>query len=110
MAGGQRDVANTLAARDGTDADDTVSTATVAAPSDGHAEGEPRNALNIVRRLTPLECERLMAWPDDHTRFATDGRELTDSVRYRLIGNGVVATVAEWLGWRLMAVDREMTR
>ena len=61
-----------------------------------------------VRRLTPRECERLMGWPDDHTRWAADGREIADSHRYRMVGNGVVATVAEWIGHRLVAVDRMM--
>jgi DNA (cytosine-5)-methyltransferase 1 len=65
--------------------------------------------LNGVRRLTPLECERLMGWPDDWTRWAGDGTEIADSHRYRLIGNGVVSTVAEWLGRRLVAVDTELT-
>jgi DNA (cytosine-5)-methyltransferase 1 len=50
-----------------------------------------------VRRLTPKECERLMGWPDDHTRWADDGTELKDSARYRMIGNGIVAPVAQWL-------------
>jgi DNA (cytosine-5)-methyltransferase 1 len=36
-----------------------------------------------VRRLTPRECERLMGWPDDHTRWADDGSEIADSHRYR---------------------------
>lgn len=58
-----------------------------------------------VRRLTPLECERLMGWPDEHTRYAADGREIPDSHRYRLCGNGVVAPVAEWLGHRLVRVN-----
>lgn len=58
-----------------------------------------------VRRLTPLECERLMGWPDEWTRWTADGREIPDSHRYRLCGNGVIATVAEWLGHRLMAVS-----
>ena len=59
-----------------------------------------------VRRLTPLECERLMGWPDDHTRYAADGREISDSHRYRMCGNGVVAPVAEWIAHRLVAVDK----
>jgi site-specific DNA-cytosine methylase len=54
-----------------------------------------------VRRLTPRECERLMGWPDDHTRYRADGTEIADSHRYRLCGNGVVAQVAEWIGRRL---------
>ena len=62
-----------------------------------------------VRRLTPRECERLMGWPDDHTRYGTglDGEtvEISDSQRYRMCGNGVVATVAEWIGHRLVWVD-----
>jgi site-specific DNA-cytosine methylase len=58
-----------------------------------------------VRRLTPLECERLQGWPDDHTRWTHDGKEIPDSHRYRMIGNGVVAPVAEWIGHRLLWVD-----
>jgi len=63
---------------------------------------------NGVRRLTPHECERLMGWPDDHTRWTADGREISDSHRYRMAGNGVVSTVAEWIGHRLIAVDALM--
>ena len=59
-----------------------------------------------VRRLTPLECERLMGWPDDWTRWTADGKEIADSHRYRMAGNGVVASVAEWIGHRLVAVDK----
>ena len=58
-----------------------------------------------VRRLTPLECERLQGWPDDWTRWAADGSEVSDSQRYRMIGNGVASPVAEWIGHRLVAVD-----
>ena len=58
-----------------------------------------------VRRLTPLECERLMGWPDEWTRYAADGRQIADSHRYRMCGNGVVATVAEWIGHRVVATD-----
>jgi len=56
-----------------------------------------------VRRLTPRECERLMGWPDDHTRWTHDGREVADSRRYAMCGNGVVAPVAQWIGERLHA-------
>jgi site-specific DNA-cytosine methylase len=63
-------------------------------------------AQNGVRRLTPLECERLQGWPDDHTRWTANGREISDSVRYRMIGNGVVAPVAEWIGRRIVAMEK----
>lgn len=55
-----------------------------------------------VRRLTPRECERLMGWPDDWTRWRADGREIADGPRYRMCGNGVVGTVSEWIARRIM--------
>jgi len=59
------------------------------------------------RRLTPKECERLMSWPDDHTRYGTkdDGSayELSDTARYRLCGNGVGSVCVQWIAERLAA-------
>ena len=56
------------------------------------------NAAGLgVRRLTPRECERLMGWGDDHTRYAADGKEIADSHRYRMCGNGVAAPVAKYI-------------
>jgi DNA (cytosine-5)-methyltransferase 1 len=72
---------------------------------DGHMTGMP-HALTpdlAVRRLTPRECERLMGWPDDWTRWAADGSEVADSSRYRMCGNGVASPVAEWLGRCIVA-------
>lgn len=51
-----------------------------------------------VRRLMPVECERLMGWPDNHTQGA-------DTRRYQMCGNGVVAPVAKWIGERIMRVS-----
>jgi len=59
----------------------------------------------MVRRLMPVECERLMGWPDDHTRWTGDGIEQPDSVRYRQIGNGVASPVAAWVGRQIMRAD-----
>ena len=55
-----------------------------------------------VRRLTPLECERLMGWPDDHTRWKADGTEQADTHRYKQCGNGVASPVAQWIGEQLI--------
>ena len=52
----------------------------------------------LVRRLLPIETERLMGWPDDHTRWKADGTEQADSHRYRQVGNGVASPVATWIG------------
>ena len=51
-----------------------------------------------VRRLVPVECERLQGVPDDHT----DGQ--SDSTRYRQLGNAVCGAVAGWIALRLAAV------
>jgi DNA (cytosine-5)-methyltransferase 1 len=54
------------------------------------------------RRLMPVEAERLQAWPDNFTRYGKkpDGTvyEMADGPRYRMIGNGVTATVARYIG------------
>ena len=55
----------------------------------------------VVRRLTPLECERLMGWPDDHTRYKADGTIQSDTHRYKQCGNGVASPVAQWIGEQL---------
>jgi DNA (cytosine-5)-methyltransferase 1 len=55
----------------------------------------------VIRRLTPLECERLMGWPDDHTKFDADGRILPDTQRYKMCGNGIASPVARWVGEKL---------
>lgn len=70
----------------------------------GGKPGQGYPAVNdgtAVRRLTPRECERLMSWPDDWTRWDRHGNEIADSHRYRMCGNGVVSNVTEWIGRRL---------
>jgi DNA (cytosine-5)-methyltransferase 1 len=58
-----------------------------------------------VRRLTPLECERLQGWPDDWTDIPWNGKDhAPDSRRYAACGNGVTATVAYWIAARLAEV------
>jgi DNA (cytosine-5)-methyltransferase 1 len=57
-----------------------------------------------VRRLTPLECERLMGWPDDHTRYKADGTEQADTHRYKQCGNGVASPVAQWIAKHLLNI------
>lgn len=51
-----------------------------------------------VRRLTPLEWERLQGFPDNWTEG------LSDSARYRCLGNAVPVVLSEWIGHRLMEV------
>ncbi len=70
--------------------------------SSGPAGGEIHNMLSAasgVRRLTPVECERLQAWPDNWT---DPSGTAPDSRRYAAAGDGVTATVSEWIGRRLV--------
>ncbi len=43
----------------------------------------------IVRRLTPTECERLQGFPDGWTLYGHDGKEISDTRRYQMLGNSV---------------------
>ena len=58
-----------------------------------------------IRRLTPLECERLMGWGDHHTRYKADGTEQADTHRYRQCGNGVASPVAQWVAEQIRKVE-----
>lgn len=69
--------------------------------SGGGKPGQGYPAVSVgpaVRRLTPLECERLQGFPDGWT----DGQ--SDSVRYRQLGNAVAVPCVEWIARRLKAV------
>ena len=52
-----------------------------------------------VRRLTPVECERLQGFPDGWT----DGQ--SDTARYRQLGNAVAVPVARWIGKRILEAE-----
>lgn len=69
----------------------------IAIPNEGTSEME-------VRKLTPLECERLMGWQDNHTLHRADGKENSDTNRYKMCGNGVASPVAQWIGQQLMEI------
>ncbi len=60
-----------------------------------------------VRRLLPIECERLMGLPDNYTLipYGPKGKPAKDSPRYRAIGNSIVRHVLEWLAVRIEAVE-----
>lgn len=54
-----------------------------------------------VRRLTPRECECLQGFPVDWTRYRSDGKEIPDTARYKMMGNAVAVPVAEWVANQL---------
>ncbi len=50
-----------------------------------------------VRRLTPLECERLQGFPDHWTEKGHDGRQVSDSRRYQMLGNSIAVPCAAYI-------------
>lgn len=59
-----------------------------------------------VRRLTPIECERLQGFSDDHTMIGWRGKvaaECPDGPRYKAIGNSMAVPVMRWIGERIAA-------
>jgi DNA (cytosine-5)-methyltransferase 1 len=70
---------------------------------DNSAESADRLAVYPhagVRRLTPIECERLQGLPDDWTRVPDTA---PDSRRYAGLGDAVTSPVAEWIGRRILS-------
>jgi len=61
-------------------------------------------AQTTVRRLTPVECERLQGFPDDWTQIS-DGKKQADSSRYKQTGNAVAVPVVQWILGRIVASE-----
>ena len=62
---------------------------------------------NIIRRLTPIECERLQGFPDNYTQIPWNGKpkeECPVSKRYEACGRSMSINVMEWLGTRIQKV------
>lgn len=57
-----------------------------------------------VRRLTPIECERLQGWPDNYTNVPLNGKPASDSARYKALGNGMAQPCARWIIQRIVDV------
>ena len=60
-----------------------------------------------IRRLTPLECERLQGFPDDYTQIEWRGKpaeQCPDSLRYKAIGNSMAVPVMRWIGERIKRI------
>ncbi len=59
-----------------------------------------------VRRLTPVEAERLQGFPDGHTDIGWNGKPTPDSHRYKAMGNSMAVPVMRWIGERIEQVSR----
>jgi DNA (cytosine-5)-methyltransferase 1 len=58
-----------------------------------------------VRRLTPVECERLQGFGDNYTDIQPKGKATPDGPRYKALGNSMAVPVMAWIGKRIQEVD-----
>jgi DNA (cytosine-5)-methyltransferase 1 len=76
-------------------------------------DGAPQNTLSTahhhavatggsVRRMTPVECERLQGFPDGHTDVPFRGKDAQDGPRYKALGNSKAVPVIKWVGERII--------
>lgn len=59
-----------------------------------------------IRKLTPVECERLQGFPDGWTEYGADGRKMSDSARYKALGNAVTVNFPRMIGEKIKPVDK----
>lgn len=75
----------------------------------------------VVRRLTPVECERLQGFPDGWTDIhvrcmrqpdggykAVEAEQTPDSPRYKAMGNSMAVPVMRWIGMRIEEAEKAM--
>ena len=71
-------------------------------PVGGNQGGDFLVQLMAVRRLTPVECERLQGFPDDYTNIPWRKKEESpDGPRYKALGNSMAVPVMHWIGKRI---------
>jgi len=80
----------------GTIQGDVTVTMTAAGGSSTHSSPKVMQQMH-VRRLTPMECERLQGFPDGYTHTPTS----SDTTRYKALGNSMAVPVMKWIGQRI---------
>jgi DNA (cytosine-5)-methyltransferase 1 len=110
----QNDVASTQTARQCKDATDVICQKVVAvdcrnlseteelsgtlqSKPQGYSLNYPVRSGYIVRRLLPVECERLQGYPDGWTEFGHDGSAISDTRRYQMLGNSVAVPCVAYI-------------
>lgn len=86
--------------------DECALTLTKQSPSGGGQIQSVMTAMQ-VRRLTPVECERLQGFPDNYTAIPWRGKsaeQCPDGPRYKALGNSWAVPVVRWIGWRMFFI------
>lgn len=66
--------------------------------SEGKVIAQKDDAHYIVRKLMPIECERLQGFPDRWTDIEFKGKPASDAARYKALGNSMAVPVMHWIG------------
>jgi len=72
---------------------------------DGNGTGPTVMQAMAVRRLTPVECERLQGFPDSYTDIKSKNKPTPDGPRYKALGNSMAVPVMAWIGQRIEQVE-----
>ena len=80
--------------------------ATMGTPgSSVNASGPTVMQSMAVRRLTPVECERLQGFGDNYTDIKSKGKPTPDGPRYKALGNSMAVPVMAWIGARIQQYE-----
>ena len=60
----------------------------------------------VVRRITPVEAERLQGFPDGYTDIEFKGKPAPDTARYKALGNSMTVNVMQWIAKRILMVEK----
>ena len=90
-------------------ADPSTTTTTTLKASAGDQTPHVAIPPMAVRRLTPVECERLQGFPDNWSRIPWKGKpeeDCPDGPRYKACGNSMAVPVMRWIGERIAQADQ----
>ena len=59
-------------------------------------EGEHDTSI-MLRNITPIEVERLFGYPDNWTKYTAEGKQISNSQRYKMLGNSIALPQWKWL-------------
>lgn len=76
-------------------------------PVGGNQGGDYIQQAWAVRRLMPIECERLQGFPDNFTNIPWRGKDTApDGPRYKALGNSMAVNCMSWIGQRIDLMEK----
>lgn len=63
-----------------------------------------------IRKLTPIECERLQGFPDNWTKLSSNGKHISDTQRYKMCGNAICVPMFESVFKILLNHDHQVSK